>query len=118
MSAVVESSEKPAEPAETASGTKPEGAAEPTTAAAAADTAAPAAAGDGDGAVGDEETSTAVFKPLVQLEATEAESGEEDEQTLFSIRGKLYRYTETMLNKGSGKKEWIQRGVGDIKLLK
>ena len=29
-----------------------------------------------------------------------------------------YRFTETLLNKGSGKKEWIERGIGEVKLLK
>ena len=73
--------------------------------------------GDDDGPVVAEE-STAVFKPVVQLDEVEVVSGEEGEEALLSIRGKLYRYTETLLDKGTGKKQWIERGVGDIKLLK
>ena len=43
---------------------------------------------------------------------------EEDEDVDFKIRAKLFRFSETLLNKGSGKKEWIERGVGEVKLLK
>jgi Ran-binding protein 1 len=65
-----------------------------------------------------EEEATAVFKPLVDLAEVDVVSGEEHEETIFKLRGKLYRYTETLLDKGSGKKQWIERGVGEIKLLK
>jgi Ran-binding protein 1 len=84
----------------------------------------PSAAGDDDDdddgveAGGEDEGSTAVFRPLVSLEEVEVVSGEEGEDTMFKLRGKLYRYTETLLDKGSGKKQWIERGVGEIKLLK
>ena len=30
----------------------------------------------------------------------------------------VYRYGETMLDKGTGKKGWIERGVGEMKILK
>ena len=92
----------------------------------AAEPAAPAAAAEGGDAkpakgAGDEtapeEEATAIFKPLVSLEEVDVKSGEETEETLFKMRGKLYRYTETLLDKGSGKKQWIERGIGDIKLL-
>lgn len=36
----------------------------------------------------------------------------------FKMRSKLFRFAETLLDKGSGKKQWIERGVGEIKLLK
>lgn len=76
-------------------------------------------AGNGAGeGVAEEESSTAVFKPLVTLDEVEVATGEEEEDSLFQLRGKLYRYTETLLDKGSGKKQWIERGVGEIKLLK
>jgi Ran-binding protein 1 len=75
--------------------------------------------GEGEGGEADAEAeSTAVFKPLVNLDEVEVFSGEEAEDTLTTLRGKLYRYTETLLDKGSGKKQWIERGVGEIKLLK
>jgi Ran-binding protein 1 len=65
-----------------------------------------------------EEEATAVFKALVTLDEVDVSTGEEGEDTIFQLRGKLYRYTETLLDKGSGKKQWIERGVGEIKLLK
>ena len=48
----------------------------------------------------------------------EVRTHEEEESVEFKMRAKLYRFAETMLNVGSGKKEWIERGIGEIKLLK
>ena len=51
------------------------------------------------------------FKPLVALKEVEVKTGEEDEEVLFKERCKLYRFaTET--------KEWKEKGVGEIKILK
>ena len=51
------------------------------------------------------------FKPLVKLEEVEVKTGEEDEDVLFKVRCKLYRFsTET--------KEWKEKGAGEIKILK
>ena len=66
----------------------------------------------------EEEESTAVFTPKVQLEKVEVTSGEEDEDVLYSQRSKLYIFGESLLDKGSGNKQWNERGIGDIKLLK
>ena len=55
---------------------------------------------------------------MVQLDEVEVKTHEEDEEVIFKMRSKLFRFTETLLNKGSGKKEWIERGVGEVKLLK
>ena len=33
-------------------------------------------------------------------------------------RAKLFTYSESMLDKGTGKKSWNEKGVGDIKILK
>ena len=49
---------------------------------------------------------------MVQLDEVEVKTHEEDEDVDFKIRAKLFRFSETLLNKGSGKKEWIERGVG------
>ena len=62
--------------------------------------------------------STAEFTPVVQLDEVEVKTHEEDEDVDFKIRAKLFRFSETLLNKGSGKKEWIERGVGEVKILK
>lgn len=33
-------------------------------------------------------------------------------------RGKLYEFGETLLDKGTGNKQWKEKGIGDFKLLK
>mmetsp|Transcript_4150 Transcript_4150/g.8634 ORF Transcript_4150/g.8634 Transcript_4150/m.8634 type:complete len:226 (-) Transcript_4150:183-860(-) len=83
---------------------------------AAASESTPAAAASADEP--QEEESTYQCDPVVQLEEVEVTSGEEEEDIVFKLRGKLYRYGETMLDKGSGKKQWIERGVGEMKILK
>ena len=65
-----------------------------------------------------EEESTATFQAKVHLEEVETKTGEEDEEILYSQRSKLYVYSEALLDKGSGTKQWLERGIGDIKLLK
>jgi len=61
---------------------------------------------------------TGTFTPVVQLEEVDVSNGEESEDIVFVKRSKLYRFGETMLDKGSGKKQWIERGIGEIKILK
>jgi hypothetical protein len=73
---------------------------------------------DDDAANPEAQESTAEFTPVVQLDEVEVKTHEEDEDVDFKIRAKLFRFSETLLNKGSGKKEWIERGVGEVKLLK
>jgi len=58
----------------------------------------------------DEEEPKADFKPLVQLQEVKVESGEEDEDVLFKIRAKLFRFDKDAT-------QWKERGTGDIKLL-
>jgi Ran-binding protein 1 len=65
-----------------------------------------------------EEESTATFEPVVKLDVVETKTGEEEEETLYSQRAKLFIFGETLLDKGTGKKTWRERGVGDIRLLK
>ena len=52
------------------------------------------------------------FEPVTTLpEAAGLKSGEESENTIFCHRAKLYRFDSAM-------KQWKERGVGDIKILK
>ncbi|GKY94227.1 hypothetical protein MPSEU_000388500 [Mayamaea pseudoterrestris] len=84
--------------------------------AAAADGAA-AANADGDDHHPEEENTTAHFEPVVQLEEVEVTSGEEEENVCYSQRAKLFVFKETMLDKGTGNKQWVERGVGLLKIL-
>merc|ERR1719233_353618 len=52
------------------------------------------------------------FEPIVPLpELVETKTGEEDELVVFKHRAKVYRYC-------GDSKQWKERGVGDIKILK
>ena len=37
---------------------------------------------------------------------------------MISLRAKLFVYGETLLDQGTGKKSWKERGVGDIRILR
>jgi len=63
------------------------------------------------------EECTAEFTPVVQLEEQDVKTVEEEEELLFSHRSKLFVYGETLLDKGTGKRKWNERGKGDIKIL-
>jgi hypothetical protein len=43
---------------------------------------------------------------------------EEDEEVVFEKRALLYNFAEAMLDKGKGIKSWLEKGKGDVKLLK
>ncbi|OMH85166.1 Ran-specific GTPase-activating protein 1 [Zancudomyces culisetae] len=51
------------------------------------------------------------FEPVIKLKEVEVKTLEEDEETLFKMRAKLFRF-DTDAN------EWKERGTGDVKLLK
>lgn len=65
-----------------------------------------------------QEESTAEFAPVVELEEVDVVSGEEEEEVIYSQRGKLFLYGETLLDVGSGNKSWKERGIGEIRILK
>lgn len=51
------------------------------------------------------------FEPVIKLtEQVEAKTHEEDEEVLFKMRAKLFRFLKTDL-------EWKERGTGDVRLL-
>lgn len=51
------------------------------------------------------------FEPLVKLDEVKAETNEENEDVLFKMRAKLYRFAKETT-------EWKERGVGDVRLMK
>lgn len=52
------------------------------------------------------------FEPVMKLEPLEdVKTFEEDEETLFKMRAKLFRFDKTLT-------EWKERGTGDVKFLK
>ncbi|WVQ82446.1 hypothetical protein IAT38_004574 [Cryptococcus sp. DSM 104549] len=52
------------------------------------------------------------FEPVIRLtEQVEAKTHEEDEEVLFKMRAKLFRFTKDT-------NEWKERGTGDVRLLK
>ncbi|CAI5744987.1 unnamed protein product [Peronospora destructor] len=60
----------------------------------------------------------AYFEPVVKLDEVEVTTGEEEEEVIFKQRAKVFCYRETLLDKGTGKKSWCERGVGDVRFLK
>lgn len=67
---------------------------------------------------GSEEESKATVEAWVTLDVVDTRTGEEDEETLYSQRAKLFICGESLLEKGTGKKTWLERGVGNIMLLR
>ncbi|KAG7191761.1 Ran GTPase-binding protein yrb1 [Scheffersomyces spartinae] len=59
----------------------------------------------------EEEEADVHFEPLVHLEKVEVKTNEEDEEVLFKVRAKLFRFH-------ADTKEWKERGTGDVKFLK
>ncbi|QLG71882.1 hypothetical protein HG535_0C02320 [Zygotorulaspora mrakii] len=50
------------------------------------------------------------FEPIVHLEKVDVKTFEEDEEVLFKVRAKLFRFDAEA-------KEWKERGTGDCKFL-
>ncbi|XP_061528964.1 ran-specific GTPase-activating protein [Phycodurus eques] len=53
------------------------------------------------------------FEPIVSLPEQEVKTLEEDEEELFKMRAKLYRFASEI-----DPPEWKERGTGDVKLLR
>lgn len=51
------------------------------------------------------------FEPIVHLEKVDVKTMEEDEEVLYKVRAKLFRFDAEA-------KEWKERGTGDVKFLK
>jgi len=50
------------------------------------------------------------FEPVIKLDQVEVKTHEEDEDCLFKMRAKLFRFEKTL-------NEWKERGTGDVRLL-
>jgi Ran-binding protein 1 len=50
------------------------------------------------------------FEPVVKLQQVEVKTLEEDEETVFKMRAKLFRFDKDT-------SEWKERGTGDVRLL-
>jgi Ran-binding protein 1 len=72
---------------------------------------AAAADADADADAADEEEPDVHFEPLVKLEKVEVKTNEENEDVVFKIRAKLFKFHPEA-------KEWKERGTGDVKFLK
>lgn len=53
------------------------------------------------------------FEPIVKLPLVEIKTLEENEETLFTMRAKLFRFDST-----ADPAEWKERGTGEVKILK
>jgi len=53
------------------------------------------------------------FEPLVKLQEIKVQTHEEDEEILFKMRAKLFRF-----DKDGETPQWKERGTGDVKFLK
>merc|ERR1719378_1843093 len=71
---------------------------------------------DDDNGVAPEEEAQVEFEPLVKLEEVKVTSGEEEEEVVFKMRAKLFRWESDSWEKEV--KMWKERGTGDIKFLK
>ncbi|KAF6278361.1 ran-specific GTPase-activating protein isoform X2 [Rhinolophus sinicus] len=61
----------------------------------------------------DESNHDPQFEPIVSLPEQEIKTLEEDEEELFKMRAKLFRFASE-----NDLPEWKERGTGDVKLLK
>lgn len=66
---------------------------------------------DDDDEAADEEEADVHFEPLVHLEKVDVKTNEEEEEVLYKVRAKLFRFH-------GDTQEWKERGTGDVKFLK
>lgn len=72
--------------------------------------------GEEDNALAAEEEAQVDFAPVVQLEEVKTQSLEEDEEVIFKMRAKLFRWESDTWEKEV--KMWKERGTGDVRFLK
>lgn len=71
----------------------------------------PAPATSSENAPAPDEDCSKEYEPVVRLAEVETKTGEENEDVLFKIRAKLFRFSKD-------RKEWKERGTGDVRILK
>merc|ERR1719443_1092990 len=74
------------------------------------------AAEEDDNGYAPEEEEQVEFQPVVKLEEVKTSTGEDDEEVLFKMRAKLFRWESDSWEKEV--KMWKERGTGDVKFLK
>ncbi|KAF9909267.1 single stranded nucleic acid binding protein [Linnemannia zychae] len=57
-----------------------------------------------------EEETEVHFEPIVKLEAVQVKTHEEEEDSIFKMRAKLFRFVKES-------NEWKERGTGDVRLM-
>merc|ERR1719326_394459 len=65
--------------------------------------------------VAPEEEAQVEFEPVVKLEEVKTQTHEEDEEVLFKMRAKLFRWESDSWEKEI--KMWKERGTGDVRFL-
>ena len=81
-----------------------------------ADPAPAAAEEEDDNALAPEEEAQVEFQPVVKLDEVKTNTMEEEEEVIFKMRAKLFRWESDSWEKEV--KMWKERGTGDVKFLK
>ncbi|EOD08670.1 hypothetical protein EMIHUDRAFT_452973 [Emiliania huxleyi CCMP1516] len=76
---------------------------------------APAGGEEDDNAPAPEEEANVEFTPLVKLDEVKTTTGEDEEEVLFKMRAKLFRWESDSWEKEV--KLWKERGTGDVRFL-
>merc|ERR1719378_513075 len=71
---------------------------------------------DDDNGYAPEEEAQVEFQPVVKLDEVKTATLEEDEEVIFKMRAKLFRWESDSWEKEV--KMWKERGTGDVKFLK
>lgn len=66
---------------------------------------------EADGVLAPDEDFSKEYEPVVRLAEVKTKTGEEDEEVIFKMRAKLFRFSKEL-------SEWKERGTGDVRLLK
>lgn len=62
------------------------------------------------GSASQDEDYSKEYEPVVSLAEVETKTGEEDEEVIYKVRAKLFRFSKEL-------NEWKERGTGDVRIL-